>query len=161
MKSKFVVAVVGLLAVAVSSFVLFAADNDPFTDFHGEAPGKIHHITAADLPKPFATQGVANFAQVVPRPADAMLKTLPGFKVNLYIDGLNNPRLITTAPNGDLFVAASTPGEILVFHGLTADGKAESKQTFATGLHLPFGIAFYPPGPNPQYLYVGNSDATF
>jgi glucose/arabinose dehydrogenase len=151
------VAVASLLAVA--SFALLAADNDPFTDFHGEAPGKVHYITAADLPKPFATQGVANFAQVVPRPADAWPKTLPGFKVDLFAEGLNNPRLITTAPNGDLFVAQSTPGEIVVFHGITAESKAQSQQTFATGLKLPFGIAFYPPGPNPQYVYVGNTDS--
>jgi glucose/arabinose dehydrogenase len=156
-KPKFVAAVVGLFAVC--SLGLLAADNDPFTDFHGEAPGKIHHITAADLPKPFATQGVANFAQVVPRPADAIPQTLPGFKVNLFAEGLNNPRLIATAPDGDLFLAESTPGDVVVFHGLTADGKAQSKETFATGLRLPFGIAFYPAGPNPQYVYVGNTDS--
>jgi glucose/arabinose dehydrogenase len=157
-KRNFLAAVV-LGLIAGSAFVLLAADNDPFTDFHGEVPGKIHHITAGDLPKPFATQGVANFAQVVPRPADAMPKTLAGFKVDLFAEGLNNPRLITTAPNGDLFVAESTPGQIVVFHGITAEGKAQSQQTFATGLHLPFGIAFYPPGPNPQYVYVGNTDS--
>lgn len=158
MKRNFVGLAVASL-IAVSSFALLAADNNPFTDFHDEAPGKVHHITAADLPKPFATQGVANFAQVVARPADAFPKTLPGFKVNLFAEGLDNPRLVTTAPNGDLFVAETTPGEILVFHGITADGKAQSQQTFATGLHTPFGIAFYPPGPNPQYVYVGNTDS--
>ena len=158
MKRKyFGVALAGL--IAVSSFALLAADNDPFTDFHGEAPGKIHHITAADLPKPFATQGVANFAQVIPRPAGAMPQALPGFKVDLFAEGLNNPRLVTTAPNGDLFVVESNPGQILVFHGITADGKAQSQQTFTTGLRQPFGIAFYPPGPNPQYVYVGNTDS--
>ncbi len=30
---------------------------------------------------------------------------------------------------------------------------------FATGLTLPFGIAFYPPRPNPQYVYVANTDS--
>jgi glucose/arabinose dehydrogenase len=157
-KRNFIAAAV-ISLVALSTFVVFAADNDPFTDFHGEAPGTVHHITAADLPKPFATPGVAAFAQVVARPADAFPKAPPGFKVDLFAEGLNNPRLITTAPNGDLFVAQSTPGEIVVFHGLTADGKAQSQQTFATGLNLPFGIAFYPLGPNPQYVYVGNTDS--
>ena len=28
---------------------------------------------------------------------------------------------------------------------------------FALGLHQPYGIAFYPPGPNPEWIYVGNS----
>jgi len=69
------------------------------------------------------------------------------------------PRTILTAPNGDFFVASTNTGKILVFRGLTADGKAEQTETFATGLKLPFGLAFYPPGPNPQYLYVGNTDS--
>lgn len=145
--------------VLASTFAVLASDNSPFTDFHGEAPGKIHHITTADLPKPFATEGVSNNAEMVPRPADAWPKTLPGFRVGLFAENLKNPRLVTTAPNGDLFVAESEPGEILVFHGITAEGKAQSQQTFATGLNRPFGMAFYPPGPNPQYVYVGNTDS--
>jgi len=28
---------------------------------------------------------------------------------------------------------------------------------FATGLTRPFGVNFYPPGPNPQWVYVGNT----
>jgi glucose/arabinose dehydrogenase len=69
------------------------------------------------------------------------------------------PRELRTAPNGDIFLADSMPGEIKVLHGLTKDGKAESVTVFATGLHRPFGIAFYPPGPNPQYVYVGNTNS--
>ncbi len=148
-----------ILIVTVSAIVALAADVSPFTDYRAETPGKIHHITAADLPQPFATQGASNFAHLVPRPANAWPQTLPGFKVDLYAEGLENPRLITTAPNGDLFVANSMPGTILVFHGITADGKAQTKETFAIGLKSPFGIAFYPPGPNPQYVYVGNTDS--
>ena len=64
-----------------------------------------------------------------------------------------------TAPNGDVFLADSSAGAIKVMHGLTKDGKAESVTTFATRLHEPFGIAFYPPGPDPQYIYVGNTDS--
>ena len=29
---------------------------------------------------------------------------------------------------------------------------------FADGLHQPFGIAFYPSGPNPQWVYIGDTD---
>jgi glucose/arabinose dehydrogenase len=157
-RNLIVVAFIVILA-ATASFAALAADENPFTDFHGEAPGKIHHITAADLPKPFATQGVSNFPRLVPRPADALPKTLPGFKVGLFAGGLNGPRLITTAPNGDLFVAESEPGTILVFRGITADGKPQTQETFATGLNRPFGIAFYPLGSNPQYVYIGNTDS--
>jgi glucose/arabinose dehydrogenase len=160
MKSKFFEVVsVMLAAAAVCTAAALAADDGPFTDYRGQAPGKIHHITAADLPKPFATEAATNNAEIVPRPADAWPQTLPGFKVDLFASDLKNPRLITTAPNGDLFVAESDPGVILVFRGIGADGKAETQQTFATGLNRPFGIAFYPPGPKPRYVYVGNTDS--
>jgi glucose/arabinose dehydrogenase len=161
MKRKRMSVAAALIATAfvLGTIAVLAAGTGPFTDFHGEAPGNIHHITAADLPKPFATQGVSNNAHIVPRPANAWPQTLPGFKVDLFASGLDNPRLITTAPNGDLFVAETGPGTILVFRGITTDGKPQTQETFATGLKQPFGIAFYPPGPNPQYVYVGNTDS--
>src|SRR6185437_1132872 len=37
--------------------------------------------------------------------------------------------------------------------------KPEQTSTFATGLHRPFGIAFYPPGKDPQWVYIGDTDA--
>jgi glucose/arabinose dehydrogenase len=36
--------------------------------------------------------------------------------------------------------------------------KPEKDVVFARGLKQPFGIAFYPPGPNPQWVYVANTD---
>jgi glucose/arabinose dehydrogenase len=133
--------------------------SNPFTDFHGEQPGKVHRITASDLPAPYATKSSAIFSDPVSRPADAWPKAPEGFQVDLYAAGLQNPRLIRTAPNGDLFLAESEPGKIIVFRGITADGKPAKTETFAAGLRRPFGIAFYPPGPNPQYVYVGNTDS--
>jgi glucose/arabinose dehydrogenase len=131
----------------------------PFTDFRGEAPGNVHHITPADLPPPYATKSAAIFTPPIPKPADAWPQAPAGFKVQLYAEKLDNPRLIAKAPNGDLFVAITYKGKILVFHGITNDGKPQRVETFTTGLTLPFGIAFYPPGPNPQYVYVGNTDS--
>jgi glucose/arabinose dehydrogenase len=128
-----------------------------FTNYQREKPGVARKITLADLPQPFATKSVDNGANIVPRPANAWPQTLPGFKVDLYATGLDNPRLILTAPNGDLFVAESKPGDIRVFRGITKEGKPEKSVVFASGLDMPFGIAFYPPGPNPQWVYVGNT----
>ena len=71
----------------------------------------------------------------------------------------SNPRKIVTAPNGDIFVAESMPGRIKVLRDADGDGKAETIEDFATGLSRPFGIAFYPPGPNPTHVYVGNTDS--
>jgi glucose/arabinose dehydrogenase len=127
-----------------------------FSDFRGERPGATRKITPADLPKPYATSSARNQANVVARPAGAMPIAPPGFTVQLYLSRLGNPREIRTAPNGDLFVADSDAGEIEIFRG-TASGKPDMRAVFATGLEQPFGMAFYPPGPNPQWLYVGNT----
>jgi glucose/arabinose dehydrogenase len=136
-----------------------SAQNGPFTDFRAEKPGTVHHISAADLPQPYATPSSDNDPHVVSRPSKAWPEAPDGFKVELYAGDLKNPRLIRTAPNGDLFVADSGPGRILVFRGIAAGGKPESTETFATGLARPFGIAFYPPGPDPKYVYVGNTNS--
>jgi glucose/arabinose dehydrogenase/mono/diheme cytochrome c family protein len=131
----------------------------PFTDFRFEKPGTTRKITLSDLPAPLATTSAGNSPQVVPRPENAWPQVPSGFKVELYASGLDQPRLIRTAPNGDFFMAESKSGEIRIFRGITSDGKPEQSGTFATGLNRPFGINFYPPGPDPQWIYVGNTDS--
>ncbi len=128
-----------------------------FTDYQHEAPGTVHKITVADLPQPYQTKSADNRAHIVPRPADAWPRALPGFTVTQYALDLTNPRLVRRAPNGDLFVAESEPGRIRVLRGVGSNGKAEAVAVFAEGLTQPFGIAFYPPGPHPQYVYVANT----
>jgi glucose/arabinose dehydrogenase len=129
----------------------------PFTDFRYEKPGNVRKITVNDLPQPYATQSSNNGPELVARPEKAWPVALPGFKVELYATSLDNPRTLRTAPNGDIFVAEGDPGRILILRGVTGDGKPELTATFASGLKHPYGLAFYPPGPNPQWLYVGNT----
>jgi glucose/arabinose dehydrogenase len=149
------------LPVIVVLVVLFcAADaNSPFYDYRGESPGTTHKIAVNDLPAPHATPSGVASPDPVSRPANAMPKALPGFSVNIFASGLNNPRELRTAPNGDLFLADQDGGEIKVFRGITSDGKPEEAGTFASGLREPFGIAFYPPGPNPEWVYIGATDS--
>ncbi len=130
-----------------------------FTDYTKEKPGVIRKITVDDLPKPYATPGVDNGAEMVPRPEGVWPQTLPGFKVSLYYTGLDQPRLIRTAPNGDFFVALSYQNKIMVFRGVDANGKPKVVSTFAENLSQPFGINFYPLGPNPKWVYIGNTDS--
>jgi glucose/arabinose dehydrogenase len=130
----------------------------PFTDFRYEKPGTIRKITVADLPEPYASKSADNGPDVVARPADVWPVAPAGFKVELFAAGLNNPRLLRTAPNGDIFLAESDAGRIRVFRGMTSDGKPEESQIFASGMRRTYGIAFYPPGPNPQWVYVGNTN---
>src|SRR5258708_37622984 len=141
--------VVAISLISLSALLLLAEPKTPpqvltgkaaFADFSQQKPGIFRKITLADLPQPFATESAFNMPSVVPRPADAWPQALPGFKVELYASGLAEPRLMRTAPNGDLFLAESKTGKIKVFRGVGKDGKAETTEVFATGLELPFGI---------------------
>jgi len=145
---------------AVSLLIVFAADPpSPFYDYTGESPGTTHKITVSDLPAPSSQHvGVAS-PEPQPRPEGAMPKTLPGFKVNIFASDLTNPRELRAAPNGDIFLAEMDKGDIKVFRGVTRDGRPEQAETFASGLHEPFGIAFYPPGSNPEWVYIGDTDS--
>jgi glucose/arabinose dehydrogenase len=127
-----------------------------YGDWHSDHPGVMRLITVADLPKPYATSSARNSPQIVPQPKGAWPQVLPGFKVERLATGLKNPRLLRTAPNGDIFIADSGANEILVMRGVEAGGTVGT-QVFASGLEQPFGIGFYPPGPNPQYIYIGNT----
>ena len=128
-----------------------------FTDYTKEHPGVRRKITLADLPEPKPDEAVDNGASMVPKPENAWPIAPAGFKVELYAQGFTEPRLIRTAPNGDLFLADSKAGEIKVLRGMTGDGKAATTETFASGLDHPFGIAFYPLGPDPKWVYVANT----
>jgi len=136
-----------------------AAPPAPFTDFRFEQPGTTRKISVQDLPTPYSTESSNNGPQLVTRPRGAWPKAPAGFDVQQYATGLDNPRLMRTAPNGDIFLAESSSGIIRVFRGVTPEGKAGETYVFAKGLNEPYGIAFYPPGNDPQWVYVGNTDA--
>jgi glucose/arabinose dehydrogenase len=128
-----------------------------FTDYSQEKPGVRRKITIADLPEPDPQEAVENHPRMAARPENTWPQAPAGFKVTLFAKGLDYPRLLRTAPNGDIFLAESRTGEIKVFRGVDAEGKAKQMEVFATGLERPWGIAFYPPGPDPKWVYVGNT----
>jgi glucose/arabinose dehydrogenase len=127
-------------------------------DWQADAPGVRRMLTVADMPSVNATPSVDNGPSQVKRPDNAWPKVPAGFEVDLLAEGLGNPRKIVTAPNGDIFVAESGPGRVKVLRE-GADGKVAETTVFAEKLRQPFGLAFYPPGPNPKYVYVANTDS--
>ncbi|MEO7717787.1 MAG: sorbosone dehydrogenase family protein [Capsulimonas sp.] len=133
-----------------------AAINSDWTD---DQPGLRRHVTVADLPAAYDTRSVDNGAHMVPKPEGAIPKAPAGFTVEAFATGLNNPRKIITAPNGDLFIAESGPNRVRVIRDTDGDGKPDSNEIFVEGLKQPFGLAFYPSGANPKYLYVANTDS--
>jgi glucose/arabinose dehydrogenase len=128
-------------------------------DWRSDAPGVRRRITIADLPPPNASRSASNSPRVVSRPRGAQLQVPAGFKIEQYASGFRDPRVLRTAPNGDIFVTESRADQIKVMRDKDDDGRPEQTELFTeNGLKKPFGIAFYPPGPDPQYLYVANTD---
>jgi glucose/arabinose dehydrogenase len=128
-----------------------------FGDWHSNSPGTGRLIRPQDLPAPEPAESVSNRVTNVRRTEEQKPTVPNGFKVNLFASGLSEPRLIRLAPNGDVFAAESSAGRVRV---LRPNGdRAAPASLFADGLLGPFGIAFYPPGPNPEWVYVGNTDS--
>src|SRR5438105_8068308 len=128
-----------------------------YGDWRTDGPKVRRKITPADMPAPYETASANRAPTVVARPANAWPTAPPGFVVELVAGGLDNPRAVRVAPDGDIFVAESGPGRIRVLRA--AEGaKPPEIRTFAEDLYQPFGIAFWPPGPNPRYVYVANTD---
>ncbi len=126
-------------------------------DWTTDAPGVRRKITAADLANPFETPSSNNHPKPAKRPEGAWPKAPEGFKVTEFATGLREPRVIARAPNGDLFVAESGANRVRVLRDSDGDGKPEQSEVFVDGLDRPFGIAFYPAGDDPKYVYVGNT----
>lgn len=133
--------------------------TEAFGDWQRDRPGTVRLITPQDLPRPGATASSSNASRVVQRPASALPQVPAGFKVELFASGLSGPRTIRTAPNGDIFVAETGPGRIRVLRSADGAAKAANNEVYASGLNRPFGIAFFPNGDNPQWLYVANTDS--
>src|SRR5215472_9703973 len=143
-----------------------AAENDKLLtgkaamgDWTSDAPGVRRKITVQDLPPPGSNALAINLAHVVKRPANARPKVPPGFDIELYASGFRDPRFLLSAPNGDIFVVESRANQIKVLRDTKGSGKPDANEIFAEkDLNKPFGIAFYPPGDDPQFLYVANTD---
>ena len=128
-------------------------------DWTTDAPGVRRKITLDDLAKPFETPSAKNHPKIVPRPEGAWPKAPEGFEVTEFATKLTEPRVIVRAPNGDLFVSESRANRVRIIRDTDSDGKPEVNEIFASELNRPFGIAFYPSGSEPKYLYVGNTDS--
>ena len=103
------------------------------------------------LPKPFETKSAGNGPDRVKPPA-GFLPTVPqGFQINVFAASFKRPRWLTVAPNGDIFLADTGAGEIVVMRDPKNTGGAQEREIFVDGMRRPFGIAFHE-----GYVYVGN-----
>jgi len=129
-----------------------------FGDWTSDAPGVRRLIRTEDLPPPYATESAHASPRVAPRPAGMAPRAPPGFRVDLFAEGLEAPRQIRVAPGADVFVAETAAGRIRVLRPAEGGVRAAQQWTFADGLDGPFGMAFYPPGPAPEWLYVAENN---
>ncbi len=166
---------VPLIAIPVFALV-FSCSNAPVTA--KEQDKEIREKPSDSLPPPYATKSVRNFSKVIGWPAGQTPVAPQGFTVTRFADGLDHPRWIYVAANGDVFVAESNTvlkgikklgakisrkiktqrmGEsadrITLFRDEDKDGIYEARYAFADDLNQPFGMLILG-----NYFYVANTD---
>jgi glucose/arabinose dehydrogenase len=128
-----------------------------FGDWRSDKPGTTRLIKPEDLPKPGATPSAANSSRVVAQPASALPRVPAGFKIELFAEGLSGPRQMRVAPNGDVFIAETRSGRIRILRAADGATRPSANEIYASSLNGPFGIAFYPGGNDPKWIYVANN----
>jgi len=130
----------------VTALLILGCAREPVV--HAQVASMQHHeIRAGQLPPPFATPSAGNPPRVVRQPSGASLHAPPGFTVSVFAEGLDDPRHMIQAPNGDVIVSEPGAGKITILR----DGK---RYTFASGLDGPYGLAIHD-----RWLYIGDEDA--
>jgi glucose/arabinose dehydrogenase len=114
-------------------------------------PAQVTHGQKPKLPAPFATNSAGNGPDKVKPPAGFLPTVPPGFRLNVFAANFKRPRWLTVAPNGDIFLADTGAGEIVVLRDAQHTGGAQEREVFVDGMKRPFGIAF-----REDYVYVGN-----
>lgn len=132
-----------VLAAVLAVLILpFLGSAQTVAVTHGQKP---------NLPAPFATKSAGNGPDRAQAP-EGFLPTVPsGFHVNIFATNFKRPRLLTVAPNGDIFLAETGANEVVILRDLKHTGGAQERVVFATGLVRPFGIVFHD-----DYVYIGN-----
>ena len=93
---------------------------------------------------------VDNYPVIIAPPPNFLPQVPPGFRVSVFARGFEEPRWLAVAPDGDVFVADSAAGKVIV---LRSHGGVTSPVVFADHLTLPFGIAFHN-----DYVYVADTN---
>lgn len=159
-------AAVAALLLATSASLPASAQESGGDTLKGQAalggwqqdePGVKRLLTPQDLP-PIGTSA-ATIAEVVPVPPGAKPRVPAGFSVDLVVADLLGPRVIRVAPNGDLFIAESEANRVRVLQVADGGVKVVKNEIFASDLSRPYGIAFYPAGPDPSWVYIANTDS--
>ncbi|HEX3429806.1 MAG TPA: PQQ-dependent sugar dehydrogenase [Rhizomicrobium sp.] len=108
-----------------------------------DLPGQRFSISPASLAKPYATAAVANDSKAIARPTGALPKVPDGFAVSVFAGDVPHARWMTVAPNGDVFLAQSDLGKVVVLRPSSDGAHAAKVRTFASGFDRPHGLAIH------------------
>lgn len=106
---------IGLVLLAPLSAQEVRTGAAAFGNWDADAPGVSRLIKPTDLPRPTLIDNdpeepdFRRLAKVVQAPQGKMPDVPKGFAVQVLAKGLKQPRVIRTAPNGDIFVAECRP----------------------------------------------------
>src|ERR1700692_4689815 len=121
------------------------------------APGLRAQVTNGkkpELPPPFASKSAPNPAEEG-KPPKGFLPTVPeGFKINIFAADFKGPRWMILAPNGDVFLADTAAGKVVVLRDPQHTGSAQENEVFVSGLNGPYGMVFHD-----DYVDLGDTDA--
>jgi glucose/arabinose dehydrogenase len=165
--------VTSFLLSPIISFALLACgdnnseqrDSSPADTTVTAAAANNEYTDTTTLPQPFASKSVSNFSNVIGWKEGETPMAPAGFTVTKFADGLNNPRWIYEAANGDIFVAESSTevrgtkkiaakvsgktksqnmiesaNRITLFRDTDKNGIPESRSIYLQGLNQPFGM---------------------
>ena len=131
-----------------------------------------------DLPAPYATRSNRNFSKVIGWKEGQTPIAPAGFTVSKFAEGLENPRWIYAAPDGDIFIAETntvlsgikkfgasvsrkiktqnlgrSANRIRLFRDTDKNGSYEKSFVFAEDLNQPLGMLILN-----DHFYVANTD---
>lgn len=135
-------------------------------------------VVPNNLPAPYATKSTQNFSKVIGWKGGETPTAPAGFTVSKFSEGLDNPRWIYQAPNGDIFIAETntvlhgvkkfgasisrkiktqnlgeSANRIRLFRDTDKNGSYETANIFAENLNQPLGMLVLN-----NHFYVANTD---
>ncbi len=117
-------------------------------------PAQVTNGKKPQLPAPFATKSAPNPPEDATPPKGFLPTVPPGFHINVFAAEFKEPRWLTVAPNGDIFLADTHAGKIYILRDPQHTGGAQERVVWDEGLDEPFGIVFHD-----DYVYVGDTNA--
>ena len=128
-----------------------------FGDYQHDAPGVRRVIRIADLPPPVAIAGGGSEPRMSPRDPGQRPTVPEGFSVTLFAQGLSLPRMMKVAPDGMVLVPEPRNNRIVAIKMPSRPGSMPLTDLWAASLARPYGLDFWPPGPNPTHVLVAET----